>query len=89
MPQHDPTLYPRPKPSVPVCEIDKVSLDPDNQLSEQERVMFRNINKKYSSIFSSKLGRYNGSLGNLNAKLVLNNNNIDPPSFLLQEDCPI
>ena len=81
MPQYDPTLYPRPKPSVPVCEIDKVSLDPDNQLSEQERVMFRNINKKYSSIFSSKLGRYNGSLGNLNAKLVLNNNNIDPPSF--------
>ena len=43
--------------------------------------MFRKINERYSSIFSSKLGRYNGSLGNLNARIVLNNDAIDPPSF--------
>ena len=58
-----------------------MSLDPDNQLSDAERKIFQDINKKFSAVFSSKLGKYNGSLGNLDAKLVLNNDNIDPPSF--------
>ena len=80
-PSFDPALYPRPTPSVPVCEVDKVTLDPDNQLSNAERKLFQDINKEFSAIFSSKLGRYNGSLGNLDAKLVLNNDKIDPPSF--------
>ena len=81
LPQYDPSLYPRPKPSIPICEVEKVNLDPDNQLSDQDRKLFNAINKKYSGIFSSKLGKYNGSLGNLDAQLVLNNSNIDPPSF--------
>ena len=77
----DQSLYPKPKPSVPVSEVSKISCDPDNQLSKSEQNLFTEINKRYSSIFSSKLGRYNGSLGNLNARIILNNVAIDPPSF--------
>ena len=79
--QYDQTLYPRPKPSIPVSEVSKISCDPDNRLSKSEQDLFTEINERYSSIFSSKLGRYNGSLGNLNARIVLNNDAIDPPSF--------
>ena len=79
--QFDQSLYPKPRPTIAVSEISKICCDPDNQLSNSEQDLFRNINQKYSSIFSSKLGRYNGSLGDLNARIILNNNAIDPPSF--------
>ena len=79
--QFDQSLYPKPKPSIPVSEVHKICCDPDNQLTTTERDLFTEINCRYSSIFSSKLGRYNGSLGNLNAKIILNNDAIDPPSF--------
>ena len=77
--QFDSSLYPRPKPSIPVCEVDKICLDPDNQLSCAEKKMFFEINEKYSKIFSSKPGKYNGVLGNLDAHLVLGK--VEPPSF--------
>ena len=75
----DPTLYPRPAASLPVCEVDKISLDPDNVLNSREKNLFKDINNKYSDVFMSKPGKYNGNLGNLDAKLVLGN--IEPPSF--------
>ena len=79
--QFDQSLYPKPKPSIGVSEVAKICCDPDNQLSKTEQDLFTEINHRYSSIFSSKLGRYNGSLGNLNARIILNNDAIDPPSF--------
>ena len=81
LPSFEPSLYPRPKPTVPVCEAHKIIVDPDDQLTPDERKLFNDINTKYSTIFSSKPGKYNGSLGNLDAKLILNNSDIDPPSF--------
>ena len=75
----DPNMYPRPKPSVPVCEITKIYLDPDNLLQSKDKDRFREINEKYSDVFMSKPGKYNGALGNLDAKLVLGNT--EPPSF--------
>ena len=39
------------------------------------------VNKKYSQVFSSKPGLYNGALGNLDAHFILNDNKIEPPSF--------
>ena len=79
--QFDQSLYPKPKPSIGVSEVAKICCDPDNQLTKTEQDLFTEINHRYSSIFSSKLGRYNGSLGNLNARIILNNDAIDPPSF--------
>ena len=75
----DPAIYSKPPPSIPVCEVNKISLDPDNILEPQDRRLFDEINSKYSSVFMSKPGRYNGVLGNLDAKLVLGNT--EPPSF--------
>ena len=72
-------MYPKPTPSVPVCEIYKIVLDPDNVLQPQERQIFKDINQKYAEVFLSKPGKYNGILGNLDARLVLGNT--DPPSF--------
>ena len=56
-------------------------MDPDNILFSKERKLFQNVIQKFETIFSSKLGRYNGELGNLDAKVVMNNNQIEPPSF--------
>ena len=75
----DKSLYPKPAPSIPVCEIDKISLDPDNILQSQERQLFKDINEKYADVFVSKPGKYNGVLGNLDAQLVMGNT--EPPSF--------
>ena len=77
----DPSLYPRPKPVPPVCQADQVKLDPDNILDQPRRNLFSAINKKYSHVFSYKPGLYNGALGNLDAHLILNDNNVEPPSF--------
>ena len=74
-------FYPRPKPSTPVNQCDKILLDPDNILSTDERKLFQNVIQKFQKCFTSKLGRYNGELGNLDAKVVMNNNQIEPPSF--------
>ena len=80
--QHpDPSLYPRPKPVPPVCQVEQVVVDPDNILEPKHRKYFSEINEKYSQVFSSKPGLYNGALGNLDAHLILNDNNIKPPSF--------
>ena len=38
------------------------------------------ILEEYKEVFSSKAGRYNGVLGNLNARVTLNNNLVEPPS---------
>ena len=73
--------YPRPKPSIPVCQVEDVILDPDNLLSDPQRKLFKKVLYKFKDSFSSKLGRYNGVLGNMDAKIVLNNNSIEPPSF--------
>ena len=75
----DQTLYPKSVPSLPVCEVNKIALDPDNILKPEDRRIFKNINEKYSEVFMSKPGKYNGVLGNLDAKLVLGN--VEPPSF--------
>ena len=74
-------FYPRPKPRAPVNQCDKIILDPDNVLSPDERKLFENVIHKFQACFTSKLGRYNGELGNLDAKVVMNNNQIEPPSF--------
>ena len=74
-------LYPRPKPVPPVLQPEQVALDPDNILDQKTRNNFASINKKYSHVFSSKPGLYNGALGNLDAHLILNDNNVEPPSF--------
>ena len=74
-------FYPRPKTSVPVCQIDKIQLDPDNHLSSEERKLFQNVIGQFKSSFTSKLGRYNGELGNLDAKVILNSSRVEPPSF--------
>ena len=77
--EFDPKMYPKPKPSVSNSEVSKICLDPDNLLQSEVRELFKNINEKYSDIFMSKPGRYNGVLGNLDAKLVLGST--EPPSF--------
>ena len=77
----DPSLYPRPKPVQPVCQVDQVALDPDNVLDAKTRQLFVEVNKKYSQVFLSKPWRYNGALGNLDAHIILNDANIEPPSF--------
>ena len=74
-------MNPRPKPVPPVCQVEQVVVDPDNILEQKQRNLFSGINQKYSEIFSSKPGLYNGALGNLDAHLILNDNNIKPPSF--------
>ena len=74
-------FYPRPKPRAPVNQCDKIILDPDNVLSPDEKKLFENVIHKFQACFTSKLGRYNGELGNLDAKVVMNNNQIEPPSF--------
>ena len=74
-------FYPRPKPRIPENQCDKILLDPDNILSSEERKLFQNVIQKFQKSFTSKLGRYNGELGNLDAKVVMNNNQIEPPSF--------
>ena len=77
----DPCLYPRPKPVPPVCQADQVAIDPDNILDQAARNLFSAVTKQYSQVFSSKPGLYNGALGNLDAHLILNDNNVEPPSF--------
>ena len=79
--QPDSALYPRPKPVAPVCQADQVGIDPDNILDNTSRNIFTAVTKKYAHVFSSKPGLYNGALGNLDAHLILNDNNVEPPSF--------
>lgn len=73
-------LYPRPKPTIPACRVDKVIVDPDNILSEVQRNAIKKILEEHTQVFSSKAGRYNGVLGNLSARITLNNNLVEPPS---------
>lgn len=73
-------LYPKPKPTIPQCQVDKVVVDPDNILSEHQLMIIKLILEEYKEVFSSKAGRYNGVLGNLNARVTLNNNLVEPPS---------
>ena len=40
VPQKEINLYPKPKPSVPVCQVDKVVLDPDNILSAPKLYLY-------------------------------------------------
>ena len=49
----DPSLYPRPKPVPPVCQVEQVVVYPDNILEPRHRKYFSEINKKYSEVFSS------------------------------------
>ena len=74
-------LYPRPKPTQPVCQVDKVVIDPDNVLSLSQKTNFKTILEDYKQVFSSKAGKYNGVLGNLNARVTLNNNLVESPSY--------
>ena len=80
-------FYSRPKPSTPVCQVEKIQLDPDNILLPEERKLFQNVIDDFSTIFSSKLGRYNGELGNLEAKVILNSRGVEPPSFPFRKLC--
>ena len=73
-------LFPKPKPTIPQCQVDKVVVDPDNILSEHQLMIIKLILEEYKEVFSSKTGRYNGVLGNLNARVTLNNNLVEPPS---------
>ena len=73
-------LYPKPKPTIPQCQVDKVIVDPDNILSQDQLRSIRLILDEFKEAFSSKAGRYNGVLGNLNARVTLNNNLVEPPS---------
>ena len=75
----DRKMYRKLEPSVSICEVGKITLDPENILQPCEKNRFKEINEKYSNVFMSKPGRYNGVLGNLDAKLVLGG--IEPPSF--------
>lgn len=74
-------FYPRPRPQAPVNQCDKIQLDPDNILSLDEQKLFQAVIHKFKDSFTSKLGRYNSELGNLDAKVVMNTNKIEPPSF--------
>ena len=74
-------LYPKPKPTVSVCQVDKVVLDPDNVLTDVQRAKAQSILKDHRLVFTSKAGKYNGVLGNLDAKMTLNNNLVEPPSY--------
>ena len=80
-------FYARPKPSTPVCQIEKIQLDPDNILRPEERKLFLSVIHKFKDSFTTKLGRYNGELGNLDAKVVLNSRGVEPPSFPFRKLC--
>ena len=73
-------LYPKPKPTIPQCQVTKVVVDPDKILSEHQLKIIKSILEEYKDVFTSKAGRYNGVLGNLNARVTLNNNLVEPPS---------
>jgi hypothetical protein len=53
-------LYPKPKPTIPQCQVDKVVVDPDNILSEHQLKIIKLLLDEYKEVFSSKAGRYNG-----------------------------
>ena len=74
-------LYPKPKPTIATCQVDKVVLDPDNILTHTQKATFKSILKDYKHVFSSKAGKYNGVLGDLNARVTLNNDLVEPPSY--------
>ena len=75
------SLYPKPKPTVPVCQVDKVVVDPGNTLTDTQRQSVKAVLEEYKQVFSSRAGRYNGVLGNLNARVTLNNSLVEPPSY--------
>ena len=79
--QNKVNLYPKPKPTVSVCQGDKVVLDPDNVLTDVQRAKAQSILKDQQLVFTSKAGKYNGVLGNLDANMTLNNNLVEPPSY--------
>ena len=80
-------FYARPKSSTPVCQIEKIQLDPDNILHPEERKLFLSVIHKFKDSFTTKLGKYNGELGNLDAKVVLNSRGVEPPSFPFRKLC--
>ena len=45
-------FYPRPKPSIPSCQVEDVILDPDNLLSDLHRGLFKKILNKFKDSFS-------------------------------------
>ena len=75
------SLYPKPKPTVPVCQVDKVVVDPGNTMTDTQRQSVKAVLEEYKQVFSSRAGRYNGVLGNLNARVTLNNSLVEPPSY--------
>merc|ERR1712237_176476 len=79
--QNKVNLYPKPKPTVSVCQVDKVVLDPDNVLRHVKRAKAQSILKDHQLVFTSKAGKYNGVLGNLDANMTMNNNLVEPPSY--------
>ena len=51
-----------------------INIDPDKILTETERLNFSKINEKFSSVFSSNIGCYNGKSGELYPDVLLGKN---------------
>ena len=61
--------------------MDKVVLDPDNVLTDVQHAKAQSILKDHWLVFTSKASKYNGVLDNLDTKMILNNNLVEPPSY--------
>ena len=57
---------------------EKVVVDPDGQLSVKDRQSFQEINTKFDSVFSPKLGLYNDNSGPLRAHVLIGP--VEPPA---------
>jgi hypothetical protein len=58
-------------------QIDKISIDPNNQLQGSEKNAFLALHEKYACVFDSKIGKYNDSLGKVRA--YINIGSVEPP----------
>lgn len=48
---------------------DSVRVDPSNQLSEEMKIKFQSVNRKYDDTFNPKIGCYNGASGHFEARV--------------------
>ncbi|MCG7875882.1 MAG: RNase H-like domain-containing protein [Candidatus Thiodiazotropha endolucinida] len=59
----------KPAPTCSSYHSDIVKLDPDNVLSEDTRIEFKNLMQKYDDVFNPKFTKYNGAFGQFEATI--------------------
>ena len=65
------------KKDLPTSFSDTIMLGPDNQLSDLLRIQFRQVLRKFDSVFNSNIPGYNSAAGNIDA--TVNMGPVQPP----------